>query len=125
MPKVPRHAPTAKTALATTLAPPVEGAAFGDDWWKRGMVYQFYPRSLADSNDDGIGDLPGLIEKLDYLNDGTDRSLGVAEPVKSIETPGWWVQARGTSFSGRLIQTSVGTGLGNGRPLTKRSGWAA
>ena len=47
------------------------------------------------------------------------------EPVKSIETPGWWVQARGTSFSGRLIQTSVGTGLGNGRPLTKRSGWAA
>jgi alpha-glucosidase len=77
MPKVPRHAPTAKTALATTLAPPVEGAAFGDDWWKRGMVYQVYPRSFADSNDDGIGDLPGLIEKLDYLNDGTDRSLGV------------------------------------------------
>ena len=77
MPKVPRHAPTAKTALATTLAPPVDGAAFGDDWWKRGMVYQVYPRSFADSNDDGISDLPGLIEKLDYLNDGTDRSLGV------------------------------------------------
>jgi alpha-glucosidase len=76
MPKVPRRAPTAKTAPATTLAPPVWGA-FGDDWWKRGVVYQVYPRSFADSNDDGIGDLPGLIDKLDYLNDGTERSLGV------------------------------------------------
>ena len=40
-------------------------------------IYQVYPRSFADSNDDGVGDLPGLIEKLDYLNDGTERSLGV------------------------------------------------
>jgi alpha-glucosidase len=56
---------------------PVLGAAFGSDWWQRGVVYQVYPRSFADSNGDGIGDLPGLIEKLDYLNDGTERSLGV------------------------------------------------
>lgn len=41
------------------------------------MVYQIYPRSFMDSNGDGIGDLNGIIEKLDYLNDGTDQSLGV------------------------------------------------
>jgi alpha-glucosidase len=58
-------------------APAVIGAAFGDDWWRRGVIYQVYPRSFADSNGDGVGDLPGLIEKLDYLNDGTDRSLGI------------------------------------------------
>jgi alpha-glucosidase len=55
----------------------VPGAAFGDDWWQRGVVYQVYPRSYADANDDGVGDLPGLIDKLDYINDGTERSLGV------------------------------------------------
>jgi len=58
-------------------APPVENDRFGEDWWRRGVVYQVYPRSFADSNDDGVGDLPGLIEKLDYLNDGTEHSLGV------------------------------------------------
>jgi len=36
-------------------------------WWERAVVYQVYPRSYADSNADGIGDLRGLISKLDYL----------------------------------------------------------
>jgi alpha-glucosidase len=47
------------------------------DWWKQGVVYQIYPRSFADSGGDGIGDLPGITSRLDYLNDGTPASLGV------------------------------------------------
>lgn len=39
------------------------------NWWKEGGVYQIYPRSFYDSNGDGIGDLKGIIEKLDYLKD--------------------------------------------------------
>ncbi|KAL0486298.1 oligo-1,6-glucosidase [Acrasis kona] len=43
-----------------------------DAWWKEAVVYQIYPRSFKDSNNDGIGDLKGAMEKLDYL-----KSLGV------------------------------------------------
>ncbi len=38
-------------------------------WWQKAVFYQIYPRSFADGNGDGIGDLPGIIERLDYLRD--------------------------------------------------------
>ncbi|GAA0178816.1 oligo-1,6-glucosidase [Clostridium sediminicola] len=41
-------------------------------WWKESVVYQIYPRSFNDSNGDGVGDLRGIIEKLDYL-----KKLGI------------------------------------------------
>ena len=37
-----------------------------DLWWQRGVIYQIYPRSFQDSNDDGVGDLNGIYERLDY-----------------------------------------------------------
>ena len=41
-------------------------------WWRGAVIYQIYPRSFYDANQDGIGDIPGIIKKLDYI-----ASLGV------------------------------------------------
>ncbi|TDQ32965.1 glycoside hydrolase family 13 protein [Zeaxanthinibacter enoshimensis] len=49
-----------------------EDSITGRAWWKEGIIYQIYPRSFKDSDGDGIGDLKGVIEKLDYI-----ESLGV------------------------------------------------
>ena len=42
------------------------------EWWKKAVVYQIYPMSFKDSNGDGMGDLGGVLEKVDYL-----KKLGV------------------------------------------------
>jgi alpha-glucosidase len=56
-------------------------------WWQRGVIYQIYPRSFKDTTGNGIGDLPGIIEKLDYLNGGTENSLRIDAIWLSPITP--------------------------------------
>jgi len=55
---------------ARHLTPPA--AAPANPWWRGATIYQIYPRSFLDTNGDGVGDLPGIIERLDYI-----ASLGV------------------------------------------------
>jgi alpha-glucosidase len=54
----------------------------GADWWRRGVIYQVYPRSFADSDGDGTGDLQGIIERLPYLGpDGLDIDAIWLSPI--------------------------------------------
>ncbi len=55
------------TASAQTPAHAVD--AEGHQWWQHAVFYEIYPRSFADSNNDGVGDLKGITSKLDYLKD--------------------------------------------------------
>ena len=82
---VPGLAPT--PTLIPTPGPvaisPIEGMPTGTDgfpWWNDTVFYEIFVRSFYDSNGDGIGDINGLIQKLDYLNDGdpnTTDDLGI------------------------------------------------
>ena len=49
------------------------------DWYKNAVVYQVYPFSFMDSDNDGWGDIPGIISKLDYIKD-----LGVTAPFSGL-----------------------------------------
>lgn len=71
------HAPA---ALAVSPPRASGASARAASWWKGAVFYEVFVRSFADSDGDGVGDLNGLIEKLDYLNDGrpeTTDDLGV------------------------------------------------
>jgi hypothetical protein len=84
--------------------------AEGHKWWQHAVFYEIYPRSYADSNNDGIGDLKGITSKMAYLHD-----LG----VDAI-----WI-SRGLSIPNRLGRRHIATGTfgatarGRGsRPIT-------
>src|SRR3989337_3048302 len=57
-----------------TIGVPAQAATLpchddAEAWWRGAVIYQVYPRSFMDSNNDGIGDLRGVIDKLDYVAD--------------------------------------------------------
>ncbi|MGA8617337.1 MAG: alpha-glucosidase [Candidatus Sulfotelmatobacter sp.] len=54
---------------ASAETPAETGDAEGHQWWQHAVFYEIYPRSFADSNNDGVGDLKGITSKLDYLKD--------------------------------------------------------
>ena len=60
------------TALPVDLSTADAAPALAHDWWRGAVLYQIYPRSFADSNDDGVGDLNGITQHLDHV-----ASLGV------------------------------------------------
>ncbi len=71
------QAQTAATPASSQSAASLQGAASRQgaaerDWWKNAVIYEIYPRSFQDTNGDGIGDLNGITEHLDYL-----KALGV------------------------------------------------
>ncbi len=90
--------------MSTANATRVPSTPPAHKWWKQAIIYQVYPRSFQDSNGDGIGDLPGILSRLDYI-----ESLGVntlwINPV--YRSPG---QDNGYDISDfRAIQAEYGT----------------
>jgi len=65
---------TCKNGSAQSL--PVQQDSPERKWWKEAIVYQIYPRSFKDNNGDGIGDLKGIISKLDYIKNLASTSYG-------------------------------------------------
>ncbi|MGI9180866.1 MAG: alpha-amylase family glycosyl hydrolase, partial [Longimicrobiaceae bacterium] len=67
-------------ALAITFANPTSAQQPAPrsegEWWRSGVCYHVFVRSFFDSDGDGIGDLRGLIQKLDYINDGNPETQG-------------------------------------------------
>ena len=82
-------------------------ASDGRLWWKHGVIYQIYPRSFYDSNGDGIGDIRGIIEKLDYL-----EWLGVdAVWLSPVNKSPMYDFGTTSAISGKSIRCSAPTAI--------------
>ena len=68
-PKAATKKNAAKSGAKASAKQTLPASEPSDPWWKHAVFYEVYPRSFADSNDDGIGDLNGITSKLDYLHE--------------------------------------------------------
>ncbi len=59
------------------MGQPAPRSPGGVDWWRTGTVYQIYPRSFLDTDGDGVGDLTGIIDRLDHLGGDAPGALGI------------------------------------------------
>ncbi len=78
-PEIVSSAPT--NAATPSIVPTISIPQHNFPWWNDAVFYEIFVRSFYDSDGDGIGDFKGLIEKLDYLNDGdpnTQDDLGIS-----------------------------------------------
>jgi alpha-glucosidase len=69
LPGKPAIQPALESAIQASHEANSTGAQSERDWWKNAVIYEIYPRSFQDSNGDGIGDLNGITQRLDYLKD--------------------------------------------------------
>ncbi len=69
--------------LIFLLLLPICCTAQVNEWWKNTIVYQIYPRSFQDSNGDGIGDLQGIISRLDHFTDLGIQTIWLSPIYKS------------------------------------------
>ena len=69
----------ARSRQSTPASPkpqPTAASSNEQNWWKNAVLYEIYPRSFQDSNSDGIGDLNGITQRLDYLRRSASTQSG-------------------------------------------------
>jgi len=64
-----KPSPRNRVSIVPQNAPQTTTVSSDRDWWKNAVIYEIYPRSFQDTNNDGIGDLSGIIRRLDYLHE--------------------------------------------------------
>ena len=80
------------------------------DWVKDLIVYQVYPRSFQDSNGDGIGDIPGILSRLDHLSALGINALWLSPVFRSPTSPGTgrsWTSSAPWKIGTRCVQSAT------------------
>jgi hypothetical protein len=91
-----------RSAGSTSTEPPLSHSG---PWWRSAVFYQVYPKSFADGNGDGLGDLIGLRDRLDYLQQlGVDACGSARSTRRPVLTAGTTLRTRrmSTRYSARL-----------------------